>query len=669
MGKGAIISGGIAGLYNVRVNYQRTRYLAMIAQLNTDIAQITTDLAVSQSSITAKEAEMNALAAQIAVYESDKETYQKEYCAAVKSMTALLSAYYALQNKINVLTLKQKSKEVRLAYLTDNMPADPVLPAWCTDLTENLTGEVGTIEVPGERGTVMIQPGYEGNASYDAVRDGQLQPAIAATPESAFYNLAMLPGWQKWKPTYRFGTITSLNLAAVEGGTDYCDVALDAALSSKQSLDVNQATQLLSVPITYMTCNGAAFKIGDEVIVQFTDQDWTKPRVIGFKNNPKSCEECVVFLVGNGIAPKSAAVVWDIKKGCVADIPDVTFPCDSADVNFAAWLADKEKNSSSMLGAMSWDTESPYKISPDLADTAVEIITDYESCTLEANDPTEGSSWGDDLRGVATSIGGIDYHAVSHYLTGSHKEYPVSLYATATVGRDDSYIGFQTSRQQNDVIDGCEGWLETSDEVTSSAEWVAAGHDVYFNDITALGQRWLAFRYSRTRTIQYVLNGPYGQLAIINNVLSGDYTEFANIISSRDETEKFVPLMYYQSIDHPTGYGEKYFDKLWYSVGLRGAYTSSNFALVASVEFNYYTRTFFHKNYVTEESWTFPEDACTITVHAQAAKIPGDGDWLALGKNDTLSGLLEDAVRAVYTLNGIDTRLVLGFTISTDIYR
>ena len=51
-----------------------------------------------------------------------------------------------------------------------------VSSAYCADHTEDLSGDVGVIEIAGDidKG-VNIQPGYEGNAVYDAARDGELK--------------------------------------------------------------------------------------------------------------------------------------------------------------------------------------------------------------------------------------------------------------------------------------------------------------------------------------------------------------------------------------------------------------------------------------------------------------------------------------------------------------
>ncbi len=78
-----------------------------------------------------------------------------------------------------------------------------------------------------------------------------MQPALSGTPASVFYNLAMLPGWQKWRPTFRIATISNID-------NDLCDISLDVATSSHQGLNVNAQASYSGVPIMYMECNGAA---------------------------------------------------------------------------------------------------------------------------------------------------------------------------------------------------------------------------------------------------------------------------------------------------------------------------------------------------------------------------------------------------------------------------
>jgi len=126
------------------------------------------------------------------------------------------------------------------------------------------------------------------------------------TPEQLFFNVATLPGWQKWMPMYRVGTITSISYE-----DDTASVDLDEARSSAtgigssgspttntdwggpegdpRGLRVNQGMPLDQIPVVYMECNADAFEVGDRVLVEFVDQDWDGARVIGFESNPKPC--------------------------------------------------------------------------------------------------------------------------------------------------------------------------------------------------------------------------------------------------------------------------------------------------------------------------------------------------------------------------------------------
>ena len=295
MGKGIITAGGSQGLYTVTLELSREWIAAAIAKMTSGIAELEEKITAIEALIDAKEAEITALAAQIAIYEADKEKYQREYCAALEDMVKLIASRDAYVHQKNMAVLQKTALAARIAYLGRATPADPSVAVWCADLTEDLTGSVGTIEVPGERGAVIIQPGHNGNAAYAAARDGQLQPSIAGDSAAVFYNLAMLPGWQKWKPTYRVGVITALDTDA-----DTCSITLDEALSSAQGLNINQGVSLSNVPITYMTCNASAFVVGDRVVVKFTAQDFSAPTVVGFESNPRGCEKNVFIRLSLG---------------------------------------------------------------------------------------------------------------------------------------------------------------------------------------------------------------------------------------------------------------------------------------------------------------------------------------------------------------------------------
>lgn len=268
MGKGSIISHDGDGLYTVTVKY--------------DTSGVSSAISVLEGIIT----ELDAII-------SDPESTEKDVLFA---------------------KIRKLSAQKRIDYLGSRVPYDKTVSAWCADLTEDLSGEVGTIEIARNKDKgLLIQPGFEGNAAYDQARDGQLVPTMAMPPVNNFVNLGFLPGMQKWAPGYRTGTVTAIDYEA-----DTCDVTLDSVTSSQQGLDVNKLSALTDVPIDYMSCNAAAFETGDNVVVKFKNYDWEQPTVIGFKNNPQPCGACFILInIGSDVS-ESVEVekyyLWDLKK-------------------------------------------------------------------------------------------------------------------------------------------------------------------------------------------------------------------------------------------------------------------------------------------------------------------------------------------------------------------
>jgi hypothetical protein len=221
--------------------------------------------------------------------------YNLAYCTA--RINALNARLAALAIEIASLPagdektkkqLEYNSLALEKSYIQAHFPSNPIVEAWCADLTEDLAGDVGIIEIAEQEATGFnIQPGYGGNAAYNAARDGLMTPAICQDWAGLYWNWALRPGSQKWKPGYRYGTIT-----AIDYGAHTCSVEPDVTVSEDQHLYVNQtgfAVPLLNVPIVYMDCNSNAFEVGDKVIIKFTGRDWTTPKVIGFKANPQKC--------------------------------------------------------------------------------------------------------------------------------------------------------------------------------------------------------------------------------------------------------------------------------------------------------------------------------------------------------------------------------------------
>ncbi len=285
MGKGTIVSGGTDGLYQIDYNVDKTR---MQAQIDAIVSEIEVLTKVEIPELEADVAEKQTAYSNLLVKLNSAIQLHNDTTEITKELSIALSALTAAQTslasgKIRLASITQGKK-----FLTDNLPPDEEIAAWCADLNEGLTGDVGMIEVPGERTEpVIIRPGGEsGNdAVYNADVDGLVVPVLGQSPSEACYNLFMLPGWQKYQPTYRLGVITNLN-------GNLCDITLDPAVSSQQGLDVNPSPTLTGVPITYLTCDGAAFEANDRVVIKYTGTGpgtTYTPSVIGFESNPKVC--------------------------------------------------------------------------------------------------------------------------------------------------------------------------------------------------------------------------------------------------------------------------------------------------------------------------------------------------------------------------------------------
>jgi hypothetical protein len=152
--------------------------------------------------------------------------------------------------------------------------------AWCTTYTLGATGEVATVDIPGDSNLILIAPQARGWQP----SDGFLFERALCDPNQAFFNAAILAGWQSDRPTYRKGVVTG-----VDYGANRLDVELDDASLTGQGLDINKRGTLNAVPVDYLSCGASAFEEGDRVVVQFVGRSWDEPVVIGFVDNPKPC--------------------------------------------------------------------------------------------------------------------------------------------------------------------------------------------------------------------------------------------------------------------------------------------------------------------------------------------------------------------------------------------
>ncbi|MDP4557961.1 hypothetical protein Q9247_09725 [Halomonas meridiana] len=294
MGKARILEAWGEGRYTIeiiesreRAEFAKEQAQARVARLEDEIARLNNQIYQAQLAVDSAAAEQNAAIEQYRQDMADSGESNVELPALSEALIRAAGQRDALRSERRAKEIMVASDEALIARV-NRLPALRRVQAWCADYTEDLVGEVATAEVPGEIGAVIIKPGFEGGEdsslqgnAWSAETDGAIQPALSGTPAGVFYNLAMLPGWQKWRPTYRVATITAL-----EGDT--CTIVLESATSSQQRLPVNARSQYEDVPILYMDCNGAAFEEGDRVLVAFAG-NVEGPTVVGFEEEPRSC--------------------------------------------------------------------------------------------------------------------------------------------------------------------------------------------------------------------------------------------------------------------------------------------------------------------------------------------------------------------------------------------
>lgn len=289
MGKATILSGGKDGLYKINVDYGDEKRWKLIANIDARIVQLNTNISTAQSAydaqksvVTSKESELDAAVIELnnALAIDPNGQYPELYkaiTAKTNEVQVELKKLKPLLFDVNKLKAEKGNLEAkRTTYAS--LKLIETRDVWCADFTENATGQVATVEVIGEPTQVLIAPA---GAAHQKT-DGQVLARELMTPEQAYMNASLLPGWQKWKPTFRIGTIVDLKQTGATVNVRYEE-------SSAQNLKINQTTSLQNVPIQYMDCNDTAFSVGDEVLIKFEGQDWKTPKIVGFAKEPKQC--------------------------------------------------------------------------------------------------------------------------------------------------------------------------------------------------------------------------------------------------------------------------------------------------------------------------------------------------------------------------------------------
>lgn len=284
VGKATISSEIGEGLYVVDLDYGSDAVNQKIANKQARVAELDNQISQRQSDLLTAAAnsrdERDALDAAILAYRlNPTEENRSLVDQASKAATEAFAPEKKIESDLAYLRLSRSQVLSEIAVLQAESVTESK-QAWCADYTETATGLVATVDVNGESQETIIVPGAEP----PLLSDGEMTEMLALSGSATYLNAAIFPGWQKYSPTYRIGQIYD-----IDRENDTGSVTLYAANSSAQSLDINQTTTLTDVPIVYMVCNSAVFEDGDEVVVKFENQDWTQPKIIGFRTNPKQC--------------------------------------------------------------------------------------------------------------------------------------------------------------------------------------------------------------------------------------------------------------------------------------------------------------------------------------------------------------------------------------------
>ena len=321
MGYATIVSGGTNGRYVVSLDYGETARALVLAALSLELAAADTRLSNAQTAANdadALEAQQAArytvavdafIAAHGAGYapgspKPDDSVVKFE----LQQLRTLQVAHLPLRVALSAAKFVRADIARRIASWTA-FDATETRSVWCTDFTEDAApgAIVATLDIPGESTLMVLAPGCRAWTQ----ADGEFFATQLMSPEQAYFNTAILPGWQIDKPTYRWGTVTAVNYEA-----DTLDVTLGAATSSAQRLNVNRETALAAVPVDYMETGASVFEIDDRVVVKFIGQSWDNPRVEGFLDNPRparwSCATADPFFGAYVFLPRDPSILYEI---------------------------------------------------------------------------------------------------------------------------------------------------------------------------------------------------------------------------------------------------------------------------------------------------------------------------------------------------------------------
>jgi hypothetical protein len=288
MGRALITGGGKDGRYTVRLDFGEARRVALYDAAVAGVVALDKAIAKQQPLVNEAEVYEAALRANLnEAFEFVSQTLQADPAgasAAQKVFESILREYRQVQAKnaparLALAALKAAKAAMLLRQAAwQNLGVVETRSVWCVTFTEDAVGTVATLELPGEPGLIVIAPYARGHIP---PIDGEVLARELMSPAQCFFNAAVLPGWQRHKPLYRWGTLSFIDWEGNIG-----NVSLGAALSSAQRLNVNDRATLTGVAFRYMQSDCRAFNDDSRVVVDLS-QGWGAARIIGFLDNPR----------------------------------------------------------------------------------------------------------------------------------------------------------------------------------------------------------------------------------------------------------------------------------------------------------------------------------------------------------------------------------------------
>lgn len=303
------------------INTSITKLTALVLKLETETIPASEIIYnAAQSEYTSKRAEFDPVVAELAYLQSSSNLAAvPAKIAQVKTLTAEMvkaeAAYSTAAKNLQMLKLQLLSaKKEKEGYqkILDETEAD-LREVWAVDYTADIAvgTKVGTVEINGEATARPKDPatGLPDTSIPEKVqitaggKDGKgIITPVKAQDEKEWYIAEILkPGWQKWKPTFRVGIITAIDYVKNQCNIDLLygesSVIKNKAvkdsegkiIKKSQCYEINQTEDLKDVKFSYLTCDASAFIEGDRVVIEFEEQNWKKPIVIGFETLPRPC--------------------------------------------------------------------------------------------------------------------------------------------------------------------------------------------------------------------------------------------------------------------------------------------------------------------------------------------------------------------------------------------